>query len=200
MAADFNLRSIDEIAQALDEYPKVADKAARLALTSAGRKGMTLGVDAIYRRKNLSKSYIRSNFAMKPRPAALEMRVIANQRPVLFSRYGAKMRTEPAASDARWLKGDSARGIPRGRKNAGAKGVRFNRGGSAEVFRHVFWVRLQGSGRWEPAERTGPGRKDYKVLHGMSVAQAWRDSRDDVAPELFDYMAAEFTRQFLRLS
>lgn len=200
MARNIDLSAINGIAQALEDSPEVADKALRLALSSAARRGLTLGVDAIFQRKALSKSYIRSNFDVRSRPKALELRIIANQRPVLFSRYGAQMRTVPARSDPRYLKGDPARGIPRGRKSAGAKGLRFNRGDAKYTFRNVFWVRIRGSGRWEPAERQGPGRSNYEVLHGMSVAQTWRYARDDVAPALQDYAAAEFTRQFLRLS
>ena len=200
MNGSVDVGDLASIAQAIEDYPEQGEKALRLALTSAARKGLTLGVDAIYQRKALSKAYIRSNFTVRGRPSAGELRIIANQRPVLLSRYGAQIRTVPAKTPARYLKGDAARGIPRGRKAAGAKGLRFNRGDAKQVFRHVFFVRLQGSGRWEPAERTGPGRNDYKVLHGMSVAQAWEDSRDSVAPELLDYTAAEFNRQFLRLS
>jgi hypothetical protein len=133
-------------------------------------------------------------------PDALDLRIVANQRGLVFAQYGGRVSSEPATSDPRWLKGDPARGIPRGSKAAGAKGLRFNRGDTRQTFRHVFWVRLRGTGRWEPAERTGPGRSDYEVLNAMSVAQAWRDSRDTVAPELLDYAAEEFTRQFLRLS
>lgn len=200
MNGSVDVGDIAAIAQAIEAYPELGEKALRLALKSAARKGLTLGVDAIYQRKALSKAYIRRNFTVRARPSAGELRITANQRPVLFSRYGAQIRTVPAKTPPRYLKGDAARGIPPGRKAAGAKGLRFNRGDTKQVFRHVFFVRLQGSGRWEPAERTGPGRSDYEVLHAMSVAQTWQDSRDTVAPELLDYTAAEFNRQFLRLS
>jgi len=200
MAKAIDLRGIDAIARALDETPEVGEKAVRLAMASGARRGLTMGVEAIYQRKALSKSYIRSNFDVKSRPAALELRIIANQRRTLFTRYGAQIRTVPATSDPRYLKGDPARGIPRGRKAAGAKGLRFNRGDAKQTFYYMFWVRIRGTGRWEPADRTGEGRNAYDVAHSMSVAQTWNYARDDVGPELMDYVASEFRRQFLRLS
>lgn len=202
MTTNTDLRALAEVAEAFEAAPQVAEQAARLAMNDAARWGRTQGSKAIRRQVNLTARYVNDNLRVTKfaQGTDLEVRIGANPRAVLMTRYGARMRTEPATSDPRWLKGDPARGIPRGQKAAGARGIKVKRGGSVKTLYYVFWVRLLGTGRWEPAERTGPGRSDYRVLHSTSVDQVWRDVREDITPEIMQRAAAEFTRQFARLS
>lgn len=199
---DSTHRTLQEVAGAFRDAPGVANKAASMALNDAARKGRTLGSRHIREQVNLTASYINRHLKVgrKASPDRLEASIAAHRRSVLLTRYGAEMRLVKASSDPSRLKGDPARGIPRGYKAGGAQGVSIKRGGSSATLRHAFWIRLQGSGKWAPMERTGPGRGDFEPMYGPSVDQVWQDVRGEVEPDVSELALTEFTRQFARLA
>lgn len=197
----YDLRTLQELSAAFREYPEQADKAAKLALKTAARDARVAGAQAIRGQVALSATYVNKHLKVVQgsQSGDLEMRIRAEPREVLLTRYGAKMKTVRTIGKAKNLSGDIARGIPPGRKAQGTKGVKVKASGSKKELRNTFWVRIQNIGEWAPAERIGNNPDDIRVLHGPSVDQVWKDVRDEVLPGALDNMASEFSRQFTRL-
>src|SRR5690625_4048473 len=109
---DRDLRALADIEKAFLAAPATAAKAAVLALNDAARRGRTLGSKAIREQVALKADYVNQQLTVSKlaKESSLEARISANPRPVLLTRYGAQIRTEPTRSERARLKGDPSRG------------------------------------------------------------------------------------------
>lgn len=194
------LEGLDRALQQFEGLEGKVKRAARLSINSAARRYRTEGSRLIRQEVKLKASYVNKHLKAVPaRGDKLEARISATRRPVLLSRYGAKQLTRKAKSTR--AKGDAYRGIAAGRKAAGVSvAVKHGR----KKMRGAFLIRLRAgryndAGAWGVALRTGQGRDAYKILHGPSVDQLWRDVRVDIAPGVSAYVSQEFLRQLDRL-
>jgi hypothetical protein len=195
------LEDLKEFQDLLEEVPSLALTFASRALDAGAEHAREKGIDAITKRYNLPRSYVSDRIKVKQSAlTSLESRVSAKTRPVLATRYGAKQATTGAPGSA----GDPSRGIPPGQKGAGSTPWAVRRGGGGKAWRNAFFVRLKGSGAWGLVARYGSGeglsdKQDWKqnldVVHSLSVDQAWRYVRDEVAPEAMALAQEKFLEQ-----
>lgn len=183
------LEDLKQFQDLLEEMPSFALGLASEALNHAAEYARDEGVSAITKRYNLTSGYVSDRLTVKKRAGltSLEARISAKSRSVLATRYGAKQATTSAPGAA----GDPSRGIAPGQKGAGSIPWAVRRGGGGTAWRNAFFVRLRGSGTWGLVARYGTGeglsdKQDWKqnleVIHSLSVDQAWRYVRNDIAP------------------
>lgn len=183
------LEDLKEFQELLERAPAEALELASSALNDAAEQAREEGIDAIAKRYNLSRKYISDRLTVRKRAGltSLEARIGANTRPVLATRYGAKQATTSAPGAV----GDPYRGIAPGQKGAGSIPWSVRRSGGGKAWRNAFFVSLKGSGAWALVARYGSGkgldpeqdwRQNLDVVHSLSVDQAWRSIRDEVAP------------------
>lgn len=196
------LADLKEFQELLDEVPTIALGLASSALNDAAEFAREEGIDAITKRYNLPRGYVADRISVRQRAGLsnLEARISAKTRSVLATRYGAKQATTAAPGAA----GDPSRGIPAGQKGAGSTPWAVRRGGGGKAWRNAFFVSLKGSGAWGLVARYGSGeglteKQDWKqnleVIHSLSVDQAWRYVRDDVAPAAMALAQEKFLEQ-----
>jgi len=188
--AETDVAAIEAFADALRDYPVKAGAAAAEALNEAAWQAREQGVDLIESRTNLERPYIQKHLRVTEEAARTDLlaRISATRRSVLATRYGADVRTTAAPG----AKGDPYRGIPAGQKAAGSTAWSVLAGGNKVVWRNAFFVWLKNSNAWGMVARKGdwsPGsskQSDWKqnldVIHSLSVDQAWKGVRDEVAP------------------
>ena len=185
--------------------PRVATRAARLAINDTIRWSRTRGSRAIRQQVNLTVAYLntpgRFEISRFASDKSLEARLVARQRPTQLIRYGARQR---------WIKGKTV-----DRKRAGIR-VKVKRAGRSRVIRQAFFVRLrrgtQEGGNQGIAVRNTEGlnlrklgvstskRSDtFQVLYAPSVDQVFRGVREDLLPDIDDRIGQRFDHHFNRL-
>tara|TARA_R110000772_G_scaffold48089_4_gene109910 strand:+ start:88033 stop:88665 length:633 start_codon:yes stop_codon:yes gene_type:complete len=204
-----DLQALQDFSEALKRAPVVAMDAAAVALTEAASLAREQGVDLIRERYNLDKPYIQKYLVVndKVKRTDLVARITANHRSVLAPRYGADQLLVPTTSRGK-KKGDPYRGIAPGMKDAGSTAWSVLRNGNKKAWANTFFVHLKTSGAWAMVARVGkwtPGmskKKDWeqnlKVINSLSVAQAWKGVRDEVAPEAMALAQRRFMEELER--
>ena len=198
-----DLQALQDFSEALKRAPVVAMDAAAVALTEAASLAREQGVDLIRERYN--QKYLVVNDKVKR--TDLVARITANHRSVLAPRYGADQLLVPTTSRGK-KKGDPYRGIAPGMKDAGSTAWSVLRNGNKKAWANTFFVHLKTSGAWAMVARVGkwtPGmskKKDWeqnlKVINSLSVAQAWKGVRDEVAPEAMALAQRRFMEELER--
>ena len=200
-------RSLKGFAEALEQAPDKALEAASIALNEGALLAEKLGRSTIASRLNLETAYIHKQLYLDKESSRTDLlaRVRANKRSVLAPRFGAQVATKAATSPKSRLRGDPYRGIAKGQKAAGSSPWSVLQSGKRTAWKNVFFVNLKGSGAWAMVDRMGPQRgisaeadwkKNLKVIHGMSVDQAWRGVRDEVEPEAMALAERVFLKEF----
>lgn len=201
MANETEFARLNDLAGKLRSSPEKADRAFITALDSGAEVARQMGSDQIFRELNLERAYIDKHLVVKQKAKRgdLTAKIGATRRPVLLTRYGGDTyNTKPAKSPKRKLRGDASRGIRRGQKAAGIKSFAVQRGGKSTRWAGGFLIKLKGSGAWGLATRTGPGRKDYELHYGPSVADAWKSVRRDIEANVYLEVEKNFREQFKR--
>ncbi|MEM6483803.1 MAG: hypothetical protein AAF662_02295 [Pseudomonadota bacterium] len=200
-----DIEALRGFADALARSPVVATNAAAKALNAGAEEAERLGRDSILSEFNLERAYVERNLFVKDEAKRTDLlsRIRANNRSVLAPRFGAEVATEPATSARNRLRGDPSRNIPLGRKAAGSKPWSMKRDGRAVPWRNAFFLRLRTSGAWAMAVRQGSGENwgrngDLRVISGISVGQAWRANRDDIAPQALKVANRVFAQELER--
>lgn len=194
---------LDLVRASLRSSGKTVRRAARLAINDTARKTRTEGSKAIREQVSLKASYVRKHLQLRPaNDANLRATITATKRPVLLSRYGAKQLTRKAKQPRRST-GNPRWNIQPGRKSAGVS-VKVKAQGPRKKMRSAFFIPLKAgkyhsAGATGVAVRTGPRPDDYRVLHGPSVDQVWRDVREQVSPAAGVNLQRQFIRQLERL-
>lgn len=172
-----------EASQLLRQLPKTLAELEALAVNKVANDAINLATDAIAGNLNLPREYIKSHIKIIRRAKAdkTEAVVSAKPRPILLSRYGMKPLTQQVKNPKR-SKGDASRGIPKGRKAAGAE-VQVKAGGAVKRI-PGFLIRLNGGNGFGLAVRDKSEPLGYKVLHGPSLHSGWNFASDAIKADV----------------
>ena len=185
--------------QALQTYADMPDKVMRAAYRSINKvaaKGRTQASRDIRTRYNLTTAYVNQYLTLQNATSKrLEAVIRARQRGVQLSRYDARQLTVAAKTAT----GDMRRGIPPGRKQAGVSFEVVRQKGRVRV-RRFFLIPLMrgtidGGNGFGVAVRTGRGKRDYEVLHTISVDQMLRWLRPQYVGDMQAELAVVFQNQ-----
>lgn len=185
-----DLAGLKAFADELKRTPVTALDAASKALNQAAELARDRGVERIGESYNLSQSYIQGKLTVRESASRTDLfaRIGSERRRVLAPRYGAAQKAVSAPGAA----GDPLRGIPAGSKGAGSKPWSVAKGGNRKAWQNVFFIRTKGSNAWAMVARYGSGagmsesqdwQQNLDVVNSVSVDQAWKGIRDDIAPE-----------------
>jgi hypothetical protein len=197
-----DFRGLEGLATYFKRFPETAEKAARLAINDAADKAVTLARRAIIEQVAFKPSYLDSTrLGVKQRARGADLEAVISAR-------------DRATSLARFALGTVAFGRPKRPPR-----VRVKQGGGATSFKRGFFVKLKrGNALTEDSFNIGLAVRLKKgeslagsqaaaklgggvyLLYGPSVAQVFNTVRDDIAPEVAEFAAFEFHRQFRRLS
>lgn len=174
----------NDIAQALAFFKNMQGAAQEALAATLNEAGKKLRIDAIAEigsQLNLPPEYIGRHISVRERANIRNLRVTisAESRPVLLERYDSEQHWRAGKTVAQRTDGVS---------------VQVKRTGPRKKLYSGFFLRLRGSDTIGLAMRTGPGKKDYKVLHGPSVAQAYGSVRSDIEPTQDELLALFFER------
>ena len=205
--SDDAIQALRGFSEALERAPFAALEAASIALNEGALLAEQLGRSTLLDRLNLDAPYIHKHLYLDKESSRTDLlaRVRATKRGVLAPRYGASVATESAKTASEFLKGDPYRKIPKGQKSAGSSPWSVLKSGNRVAWKNVFFVKLKTSGAWGMVERMGYQRgvkgksdwdKNLKVVHSLSVDQAWEGARDEVAPESMARAEAVFLKEF----
>jgi hypothetical protein len=204
------MRGLAGLATYFRDFSGLSEQAARLAINSTVRFGARLASKRVRDQVAFARSYIgaagepSSKVRIKHYASAGDLAaVIAVQdRPTSLARF--------------------ATGTPsfgKRAKHTRAPRVKVKTGGGATLLRRAFFVklsrgamltedqfniglaiRLKKGESLQATQKASPLGGGAYLLYGPSVAQVFDTVRDDIAPELADYSAYEFARQFRRLT
>jgi len=147
------------------------------ALNKAGRGARTSGLELMFKQSALPRSYIRQKLILgRASPANPEVRIFAEKRGVLLSRYPYKQIYTKSKSGKRKPAGISIK-------------IKPERG--AQTGSSWFLIKLRagiqaGAGPMAIARRLGKSRYPIDVLHGPSISQMWQSLRTEAAPQLIE--------------
>jgi len=188
MSDSADISTLKGFSDALRDYPAKAGAAAAEALNEAAWHARDAGTALIESRTYLERPYIQKHLTVREEATRTDLlaRVSATRRSVLAPRYGAGVATTSAPG----AKGDPSRKIPAGMKASGSTPWSVLRTGNKVAWRNVFFVWLKTSGAWGMVARKGQWNGSRKadwsqnldVIHSLSVDQAWRGVREEVAP------------------
>lgn len=187
------LRSVSAQVRAI---PEASQRAAYRSVNSVLARVNTQARRDIAGDINLTQAYIRDQMRLtKASPRSLVAIVKVRRRPVRLARFSAKQLTQAAAR----ARGDTRRGIPAGRKQAGVS-VAVSRGGGRRVMRSAFLIPLRagsdpGGNGMGVFVRTGPGEKDIRHLYGPSPDQLFRRWRREKAPDIQKMLTEAYASQ-----
>lgn len=218
LAISVNISGNKDLIRRLEEYPKVATKAARLAINDTVRKGNTWVKREVQKRANLPPSYvnarIENDFA---RGDDLRGRIVGRYRATSLSRFEAmQLRGPKKTGPGKKNTGVSVKvrnvrkRIPRAflmklkgaqdKSNVGLA-IRLNPGESVKR-------RFIGKPLYAPGSQSASAARssDVYLLYGPSVHQIMTSNVkgksviEQLQPDLNEYLNAQFERQFGRLS
>lgn len=197
----------EELSSYLKQVPEIANKSIRMALNStASGKGMTL-----IKRKMLDEVAFPSGYLTGDRLKLTRRATGTNLEAIITGR-------KQATSLARFVTGGAV--LPGSKRQGGVK-VRVTRG-KTSYLKNAFIVRLNKGAslaedhynlglavRLTSGETISNKRTQHKswlvpgkvaLLYGPSVDQVFASVSDQLAPKIADMVAAEFHRNFERLS
>ena len=165
------------------------------AINKVAAKLRTQASKDIRQRYALPAAYLNKHLTLKQAKNGSDAVIKAEKRPTLLSRYAAKQLTTVAKA----AKGDARRGIPAGRKQAGVS-FKILRAGGRKRENKFFLLPLRagisgGGNGWGVAIRQGAGRNNYKILHTISVDQAFKALRPGYVQRLPADLAEAFRKQ-----
>jgi len=192
--------SIDGLDDALRRFSNAKPAVLRAAERSINKVAAKLRTEAskdIRQRYALQAPYLNKHLTLKRASKGKDAIIRAEKRPTLLSRYGAQQLTKLAKS----AKGDARRGIPAGRKQAGVS-FKVLRAGGRKRERKFFLIPLRsglsdGGNGFGVAIRQGAGRNNYKILHTISVDQAYESLRPRYVQRLPADLADAFRKQLI---
>lgn len=207
MKVTVELEGLSEFAQAMSRMPDITNKAARMAINQvAQRGGLSLARRSILDEVNFPKSYLHGD-----RLGVTRLATDNNLEAVIRGR-------KAATSLARFASG----GTPLGSSLRQGVTVKVKTSGAAVHLRRAWLVRLRSDKSLTEdkynvglAVRVRPGEKlkgkysthlrwlvkdAVALLYGPSVDQVFREVSDRIAPRVLQMTAAEFERQFIRLT
>tara|TARA_R110000772_G_scaffold58539_1_gene132470 strand:- start:2766 stop:3404 length:639 start_codon:yes stop_codon:yes gene_type:complete len=202
------IAGLRDFADALAKAPAAALEAASIALNAGAELAERKGRDTIVGRVNLEAPYVHKYLRLDKESTRTDLlaRVRANKRSVLAPRYGAEVAATSASSRSDRLKGDPLRKIPAGSKSAGSTAWSVLRSGQKKAWPRAFFARLKTSNAWAMVTREGEWvegmdsetdwEKNLRVVYSMSVDQAWKGVRDEVAPEAMELAEQVFLKEF----
>lgn len=191
-----SIAGLDEAMQMFSHAKPAVERAAIRTLNKVGAKVATTASKDIRSRYALPASYLNKHLVLKKATTGkIEAVIKAEKRPVLLSRYAAKQMTKAA----KVAKGDQRRGIPAGRKQAGVS-FKILRAGGRKRESKFFLLPLRsglsdGGNGFGVAVRQGTGRNNYKILHTISVDQAFNSLRPAYVERLPAELADAFRKQ-----
>lgn len=165
-----DVRQLESAANEIGIAASVVQRTIYRAINGVAAKAMTRARRDIVSQVNLSAKYVRERISLrKAGPGSLRAVIAGRQRPTRLATYGARQVTKNAAR----AKGDPARNISPGRKQAGVS-VSVKKGGGRKTMRGAFLIPLRagqvgGANGMGVFMRTGPGRKDIQHKYGPSV-------------------------------
>ncbi len=195
MSVEITANLFDELSTYFEQMPGVADHAAQLAINDTARgTAMRLARQQMMEEINFPSSYLKSRLNIDKFASRkdLEAVISGRDRPTSLARF---------ATNAK----------------AGQRGVMVEvRKGSAKMMKKGFIIKLK-NGNLGLAIRLAAGETlmnknlpanvfssslgtGVVLLYGPSVDQVFRGVATDIQPEVADAAAAEFFRQFARLS
>lgn len=202
MALSMEITNLKKFERLVQRLPKVATKAAALAINTSSRNARTQASRLIRQQVAFTAKYLNEPERLVVRPSATPDRLMAvlraRQRPTSLARFGKQ--------------------ATRKGKPAGVR-VRVKPGGASKVIRQAFFVNLNNGNRGvavreavagdlnlkrfgaTAGKATGSAKKGkYILLYGPSVDQVFRTVKDDIAPGVSAFTQSEFRRQFARLA
>jgi hypothetical protein len=197
VSVDIDSSQVEDLEHLFEKFPQVARQAMSIALNETARgPALKAARRNIMAQINFPDGYLdtRVEFKKAATPYNLEARIVGRDRPTSLARF-----TQP--------------GTPVGRQ-AVARGLNVTvKRGSTRRIPQGFLVNLRNSNiglaiRLKPGEtvrgvqRFNPVRlfPNVYLLYGPSVDQVLTDVGDQIAEEVTSDIAAEFNRQFARLS
>lgn len=174
----------------MEELPVSIKAALVRSVNAVVPKAFDLSVERITGQVALTPAYVRSRLYISQRATTTDpMAVISGRvRSTQLRRYqGTQLYTKAK--------------IP-GKKRLAGVSVKVKAGGSTKVLKHAWIIKLKygdadaklGLTRGI-AQRTGPGRNDFRILYGPSVDQVFRDVKDEIRPDVQQMLADEWIKQ-----
>lgn len=204
------MRGLVGLASYFRDFPTLSAQAARLAINGSARFGSRLASKRIRAQVAFPRSYIGAAGAASSKIRIKQFASSTNVEAVIASR-------DRPTSLARFALGSPTFG--RRVKNARAPRVKVKSGGGANLLKRGFFlklrrgailtdegfniglaVRLKKGETLSASQKASPLSGGAYLLYGPSVAQVFDTVRDDISPEVADFAAFEFARQFRRLS
>ncbi len=204
------MRGLPGLATYFKEFSGISEQAARLSINSTARFASRLASKRIREQVAFARSYIgaagdsTSKVRIKhfAKTNDLSAVVATRDRPTSLARFATS-----APTFKRRAKGQRA---PRVRVKTGGGMAQLRRGFFVKLRRGVIVsedqfniglaVRLRKGESLQATQKASPLGGGAYLLYGPSVAQVFDTVRDDIAPEVADFAAFEFARQFRRLS
>jgi hypothetical protein len=198
MSVDIDSSQVTDLEHLFEKFPDIARQAMSIALNETARgPALKAAKRNIMAQINFPEGYLdtRVEFKKAATPYNLEARIVGRDRPTSLARF-----TPP--------------GTPIGRQAVVNRGINVTvKRGSPRRIPQGFLVNLRNSNigfaiRLKPGEtvrgvqRFNPVRlfPNVYLLYGPSVDQVLTDVGDQIAEEVTSDIAAEFNRQFARLS
>lgn len=174
---------LDRVRSALRDIKNGAERAMTRALNDTASKAKTLASQEIRKDVKLPAAYVKDNIQVsKATFGNLTSSISATRRGVLLTRFPytklarGGVSVQVSASGGR-QKMPSAFIIPR-LKNSGVPGIALPREIASQYRKSSY-----------------SGRLPYVVLHAPSVSQVLTEVKDEIAPELDEFLAGELDRQ-----
>lgn len=206
--ATYSVNELANLADKIRSHSKTADKASALVINRAATFAVKKSIESITSDVTLKSAYVKSKIKRVSRasPSNLRSTVVASDKATLLTRFthfktadgvkvrinqGAGFRSIKGAFIARNLRGSAASGIAL--RNSTAVGY-FERSlgkGKQTSAKAAKLARIKAKAEAKPNGMT--------VLHSRSINQMFQSTREDVQPELKEFMADGFLTDFKRL-
>lgn len=204
------LRGLAGLATYFRDFAGVSEQAARLAINSTARFGARLASKRVRAQVAFARNYIgaagdsSSKLRVKQyaRTGDLSAVIAAADRPTSLARFATGTPTfgkRAKHGRAPRVKVKSAGGTAQLKRGFF---VKLNRGATIteDQFNIGLAIRLKKGESLQATQKASPLGGGAYLLYGPSVAQVFDTVRDDITPEVADFSAYEFARQFRRLS
>lgn len=196
------LDQLKALRKKMDQFPVAADTAGAAAANEVAEQVEIEAARDITQELNLPASYIRAKFLTRKAKRLGDIAIVAaRKRPTRLARYAAEQITAPAPR----AKGDTMRGIPAGRKQAGITVKVKRAGGRSKPIRDAFFLPLR-AGKVDGGNGMGVftrfGNK-IEQEYGPSPDQLFRawvaKHRPDIGGRLALAFRAHFARELRKL-
>lgn len=204
------LRGLTGLATYFRDFSDVSEQAARLAINSTVRFAARLASKQIRAQVAFSRNYIgaagdaSSKIRIKryARTGDLSAVIAARDRPTSLARFAMGTPTfgkRPKNSRAPRVRVKTAGGAMPVKRGFF---VRLRQGPvlTEDQFNIGLAIRLKKGEALQSTQKASPLGGGAYLLYGPSVAQVFGTVREDIAPEVGDFAAYEFARQFRRLA